>query len=215
VDPRTFDRVTRALAAPLSRRTAIVAAVATITAGHDRGAAAATCRPGNSLCIRNGQCCSGVCVTRRNAPRAIRNRCCGNGLIFCNDACVDVRKSVTHCGACGTACGTAQVCTSGVCTNRDVCSVGNGEEIQIIDINGDLHVHTAPSFFWGQAPVCQSNGQCATQPDWNEVPNPLVMPGAVTDYRVCAVATCAGGEEIHLGLSSLCLSVGTLPDRGW
>lgn len=214
MDPRTFDRLTRALAAQLSRRTAIVAGVTAIAVGHDRGAAAA-CRSGNGLCTRNGQCCSGVCVTRRSAPRALRNRCCGIGLTFCNDACVDIRRSVTHCGACGNSCGDAQVCASGVCTNRDVCSVGNGEEIQVIDIYGDLHVHTSPSFFWGQAPVCQSNSQCATQPDWNEVPNPLVMPDAETDYRVCAVAICFNGGEVDLGLSSICLSVGTWPGRGW
>src|SRR5882724_4963430 len=40
---------------------------------------------------------------------------CGAGSTTCGDACVDTTHDPAHCGGCGTACPSGQVCSSGVC----------------------------------------------------------------------------------------------------
>jgi len=40
---------------------------------------------------------------------------CDRGLVHCDDACVDIEDSNAHCGACGSACGAAEVCAYRTC----------------------------------------------------------------------------------------------------
>ncbi len=46
---------------------------------------------------------------------SLRYGSCPTGQTLCGTTCVDTQTSATNCGACGTACGTGQVCTAGRC----------------------------------------------------------------------------------------------------
>lgn len=128
MDGTRFDDVARRFGRMLDRRR-VLAAVAAIgaagVAGVDAVGAAPrrTCRPVAASCLRGRECCSGICETRRTAPRNRRNRCvCPAGEIACGMECVDPSSNKNHCGACGNVCpGT---CVSGVCTCQGVtCTV--------------------------------------------------------------------------------------------
>jgi len=43
---------------------------------------------------------------------------CAEGLLRCNDTCVDVTTSLRHCGACGRMCAADALCERGVCVPR-------------------------------------------------------------------------------------------------
>ena len=53
-------------------------------------------------------------------PREVAPVRCEAGLAPCGDACVDLGSDPSHCGACGGACGSAQLCDAGSC----VCAAG-------------------------------------------------------------------------------------------
>lgn len=125
MDGKRFDDISRLLGARTGRRAAIGGLVAALLGSATRSGAdaalpqRATCRPLTASCLRNAQCCSGACDTRRTAPRKQRNRCiCPGGQTNCGGSCVDTTSSMTRCGACDTACDTerADACVSGVCT---------------------------------------------------------------------------------------------------
>jgi len=40
---------------------------------------------------------------------------CPNGYVICEGKCVDKRRDVEHCGACGVVCGRHEACSSGQC----------------------------------------------------------------------------------------------------
>jgi hypothetical protein len=40
---------------------------------------------------------------------------CGTGETLCADRCVNTATDRAHCGACGTTCGSGQICTAGRC----------------------------------------------------------------------------------------------------
>ncbi|HEY8432812.1 MAG TPA: hypothetical protein VIL20_30785, partial [Sandaracinaceae bacterium] len=47
---------------------------------------------------------------------------CEEGLTLCGTACVDLRTDRSHCGGCGMACGTDELCQGGTCVTS--CSTG-------------------------------------------------------------------------------------------
>src|SRR5262249_22690476 len=47
---------------------------------------------------------------------------CALGEVLCGAECADPAKDPAHCGACGHACATTEVCSQGVCA--DACSTG-------------------------------------------------------------------------------------------
>lgn len=111
MDDRRFDDATRGIARAKSRREVLAIAAATIAGaiGIPIGAtwlddtartAAATCRPGGTLCLKNGDCCSQTC----NPADATGRRYC---------AC---EAGSTPCGAHG-CCAPGSVCVAGVCRN--------------------------------------------------------------------------------------------------
>ena len=125
MDGKRFDNISRLLGARTGRRTAIGGLVAALLGSATLSSADAalsqrgTFRPLTASCLRNAQCWSGVCDTRRTAPRNQRNRCvCPGGQSICGGACTDTGSSMTSCGGCDTACDTesADACVSGVCT---------------------------------------------------------------------------------------------------
>ncbi|MDX6587040.1 MAG: hypothetical protein QOI31_1513 [Solirubrobacterales bacterium] len=118
-----FDELARGLASgEISRRSALrrLAAgaigigVATAPAGVAE-AMGGGCPSGRIKC--KGKCCPA------NA-RCKNGKCkCKSGFTKCGKKCVDVQTSPKHCGGCGHACGSDEVCVDGVCAAQ-VCSPG-------------------------------------------------------------------------------------------
>jgi len=81
MDGQRFDALTRALGSVISRRHGVRAALVLVTGGSltatraDAASKRRTCRPVAAACLRNADCCSGTCDTRRTTPRNKRNRC--------------------------------------------------------------------------------------------------------------------------------------------
>jgi hypothetical protein len=128
-----FDAIARRVAGVASRRRvagvasrrrvarALIAAV--LLAGSDATAERPRrpCRRVSDICLRDRDCCTGVCDTRRTLPPARRNRCgCPDGLAACGRQCIDLDVDRRHCGVCGRACAGAGMCVDGecVCTPR-------------------------------------------------------------------------------------------------
>src|SRR5688572_9422199 len=99
MDSNAFDNLTKSLAERRGRRGVLramaVAAGASLLGAVARngGSAAATCRPGGSLCRKAGDCCSGACET----PDATLRRYC---------AC---ESGATPCGT-NACCKRGEVC---------------------------------------------------------------------------------------------------------
>jgi hypothetical protein len=138
MDGQKFDQMARWVERTLSRRSAVAGmlglAAASLTVSGADAAVRRTCRPNSAGCLRNAQCCSGLCDTRRTTPRNRRNRCaCPDGMVSCGNTCVDLMNDDDNCGACGNAC--AGTCVSGVCTCQGItCTVdedGGWEECGI------------------------------------------------------------------------------------
>lgn len=53
-------------------------------------------------------------------------QCDGAGVALCGGACVFTQSNPLHCGGCGQACGSSEVCERGTCTT--VCRI-NGEQV--------------------------------------------------------------------------------------
>jgi hypothetical protein len=138
MDGNRFDAISRALGAGVSRRGALRIIAAVVAGGSatrlaDDAAAIPSgpsrrslCRVPFAGCTKDGQCCTGTCMTSRSLPRSQRNRCaCDNGLTPCNGFCVDIETDINHCGACGNVCAATEWCVSGVCECKRLC---NGRE---------------------------------------------------------------------------------------
>lgn len=135
MDSDRFDRLSRALAGPLTRRTSLGVAtllglVPVLHAGakgrkKHKKKKKLTCPTGYSPCSRqcvdlsdNSQHC-GACAT-----------VCSPGKACCQGTCVDLRDNDSHCAACGHRCLTrddetpredaAEICQAGACV---ACSV--------------------------------------------------------------------------------------------
>jgi hypothetical protein len=177
MDGASFDRVSRRLAGVTSRRAAIAVVLAGLAGGvavADAGAAQ-TCRVFNRKCVRNTQCCSGVCETRRSVPRIRRNRCaCPAPRLVCGGQCIDPKTDIAHCGACGDACdGLADTCVAGACAcgDDDACDA----DIADACLNGACVCGAGPACTGGKTCV---DGVC--QP-----PDCTIAQGA----RLCVVTT--------------------------
>jgi hypothetical protein len=125
MDARRFDALTRTLTTALTRRQGIRAAVVAVAGGAlavDQANATIrrrTCRPAAAACLRNSDCCSGACETRRTAPRNRRNRC----------ICIpDCTGKICGSDGCGGMCGPDGTygCLSGETCNDagDACETG-------------------------------------------------------------------------------------------
>jgi hypothetical protein len=66
-------------------------------------------------CSACGMACAAGFVCQAGRCVCDGNNDCPSGQSCCGGACVDVRSSQTHCGACGAACGSGQTCCSGSC----------------------------------------------------------------------------------------------------
>ena len=140
MDGQRFDQMARWVERTVSRRSALAGmlglAAAGLTVSGADAAVRRTCRPLAAGCLRNAQCCSGLCDTRRTTPRNRRNRCvCPDGLVSCGTTCADLMSDDDNCGACGNAC--AGTCVSGICTCQGIsCTVDdeNGWEQCGIDL---------------------------------------------------------------------------------
>ncbi|MDB4928359.1 MAG: Tryptophan synthase alpha chain, partial [Myxococcaceae bacterium] len=63
-------------------------------------------------------CTSGVSVVGGPADAGVTDMgppACATGQVRCGGTCVDTATDRANCGACGTACGQAQLCTAGAC----------------------------------------------------------------------------------------------------
>ena len=131
MDGKRFDGLSRVLGRGITRRGAVKAALGAMVGGAvgvglDVGAdAASRCSLGGYQCTRNGQCCTGTCLTGNNLPRTQRNRCkCEAGTTLCGARCVPL-TSTRHCGACNRRCPRGTVCCNGQCVGlgtKDNCS---------------------------------------------------------------------------------------------
>ncbi|MET0341542.1 MAG: hypothetical protein ABW252_11125 [Polyangiales bacterium] len=63
---------------------------------------------------------------------------CPVGQAHCGEACVDLKSSLAHCGACANACSSGEVCSSGACAltcsaSLSLCSEGDGGAATCVD----------------------------------------------------------------------------------
>ena len=159
MDGRRFDEVTRLLGRGTTRRRVVAAALGLAAIAADGGVAGAvpvrraTCRAISAGCTRGSQCCSGHCDTRRQTPRNQRNRCaCPEGDTLCAGACVDTETDAAHCGACGVACNSLEICVDGDCTCAEAC--GEGE----VCVSGACMCGDGPGC--GEGLSCGDDGFC-------------------------------------------------------
>lgn len=137
MDSRRFDDLTRALAAPRSRRGflgTIAGAVAAVFTGTEASAAPKAGKPSKcygagSHCTNAKQCCSGTCTNRQCAPevapQCVTNLDCDAGEVCQSGVCVpDVTGAeCTY----DINCEPCEVCTGGSCTplpERSPCAGG-------------------------------------------------------------------------------------------
>jgi hypothetical protein len=142
MDGQRFDAIARGFAARLTRRRAVAGAlglaVTALGAGDAKAAVRPTCRAYGAGCNRSSQCCDGRCDTRRTTPRARRNRCtCPVGFDRCKGACVDLQETATHCGVCGNACPSSQVCQGGECVCAGADEIYCAEQDACADLDTD------------------------------------------------------------------------------
>jgi hypothetical protein len=90
------------------------------------------CPPSTTLCTDNicydtqnnhehcGSCMTACAV---DTEWCTAGHCCSTGKEYCNGTCADVTADKNNCGACGNVCPGQEVCSSGVCTSSQPCSV--------------------------------------------------------------------------------------------
>jgi hypothetical protein len=134
LDATRFDALTRALAAPRSRRHLLggLAAGALGLAGF-RSADARTCSAGGTICREHANCCSSNCLPK---DRTGRRRCaeCGSPAQCPSDTCTTPTCSGGACGttpanesgACTDSGGAAGTCQSGTCVATPPCEPPGG-----------------------------------------------------------------------------------------
>ena len=165
MDGAGFDRLARALGARGTRRgvlataAGLVAAVAGGAALADDGGANGrrTCRPVYAGCTKNGQCCSGLCETRRTTPRNHRNRCaCPERIAICNGSCCAEGEECVD-GQCVVPlpCGGMTCTPTGTggydshCMVTTACEVAEGCDYEAIGLPID-----------GSNNVCETDADC-------------------------------------------------------
>ena len=67
-------------------------------------------------------CQNGTCTCPTGQTNVIGTCTCPAGLTKCGTACVDTQTDESNCGACGTVCGTNQVCQRGTCFPKSICA---------------------------------------------------------------------------------------------
>ena len=127
MDGQRFDALSRLLAAPTTRRSALKIALGLLAGGGalaGRGVASAdSCEEGGDRCTLDSQCCTGVCNTDPALPLAVRNRCaCEAGRTACRDDCAILDLDREHCGACNVRCARGKVCCMGACVTAGTCT---------------------------------------------------------------------------------------------
>ena len=235
MDTRAFDSLTKRLANRSSRRRVVTGALAGIAAsrvGDSALAASRVCRQPLQKCLRNDQCCSGLCVTEGRRSR-IRRCQCTPGTTRCGTQCIDLANSFAACNGCDTPCNPeiADACLNGACvcgagpacTNSEVCIDGN---CQLTFKSADCSVAPPDPYGMcvdtveggvlglcgrtaGTTPItCQHSSDCQNTGD-------PVCDGAL--YRCdCAVAVHGGGgymtaQELF-GTPAVCFGVTISPD---
>jgi hypothetical protein len=119
MDGHRFDLMSRWLVNGSSRRSALRALVGGAFAAGLSGlglddAAAKCVNPGKKCKSKHGKkkCCGGA--------KCQGSKCkCPAGLIPCGGRCVDAENDLENCGACGNACGGAEICRFGSCCVKD------------------------------------------------------------------------------------------------
>jgi hypothetical protein len=168
MDARRFDSLARGLSAAMTRRQGLRATLVAVAGGalvvDDAGASSRrrTCRGIGASCLRNSDCCTGGCDTRRSAPRTRRYRC----------ACIPDCDGKT-CGpdGCGGSCGDAfplQCGADGVAYS--VCEDFTpilGDYNDAIWCEGSVEGTTDGARSWWYVPAndpCTSSAECQRLP---------------------------------------------------
>lgn len=164
MDGQRFDAFTKALAVRRSRR-GILGVLGGAAAGLlGTSALAATKRPGNAVCRKDGDCASGVCLPKDATGR----RRCHGGI--------------------GNACHADRECKSGHCVDGVCCDgacVGQCESCAVAGNAGTCTtISGAPA---AGRPACAGTGVCAGTCDGTS--SSCVYPGTET---ICGAASCEG-----------------------
>jgi hypothetical protein len=109
MDRRTFDDLTRSLAAASPRRAVLAAGAAGMAALLGRPEqAAAGCKKVGRKCDKNKDCCDGA--------RCGGGECtCKGGRDECAGKCYKLDSDEKHCGTCNNACTEDETCQQGAC----------------------------------------------------------------------------------------------------
>ncbi len=160
MDGAHFDLIARRLAGLTSRRglvgALVLGAAAQLAGSYGASASRPTCRRSGVGCTRPTQCCSGVCATGRNLPRAQRNRC--QCVPDCSGGClVD-----DGCGGVCPGCADDQVCDSDTNVCRPPCEGVIG--YCFFSAEGGVHLFpggcsSQDSFHEG----CTTDAECAAE----------------------------------------------------
>lgn len=84
-----------------------------------------------------GGCVVEYAVDTGDAGTTTSDDGCGQGTQLCGQACVNLQTDLDHCGGCGQACATDDVCDAGTCASE--CSEGRTRCGQVCaDLSSDL-----------------------------------------------------------------------------
>lgn len=149
----------------------------------DGGTVSLRCEPTTHACVTcvtSEHCPLGnVCMDRACVPGCTATRGCAGAATCCGGACVDLRSSATHCGACDRACAldhATATCAAGACAVA-VCASGFG------DCDG-MPANGCEADTRATAAHCGGCGMACA---------PASATGTCTDGR-CSVASCAAGH---------------------
>ena len=124
---------------------------------------------------------------------------CPGGLVDCGGGCVDLLRDVQNCGDCGAVCAAGQACVNGVCANAGGCQTGaecdDGDPctVDVCDVGPGACVHmvdpTCAECAPGETRPCQQGGcsgqqSCSSSGSWGPcqaMPTPEICDGIDND----------------------------------
>jgi len=146
-----------------------------------------TCINGQGCLPSGGTACgSGYCVGGLVCLNGQCERACDAGTTRCGQDCVDVGSNPSHCGGCGVACASGQVCAGGVCSCPDETELCGGECVNPLTDLDHCGACDTPC----QTTACMDaacvEGQCQRAP----IPNCCTEDTDCDDGNPCTVNSC-------------------------
>jgi hypothetical protein len=114
------------------------------------------CAPNGGVCLSNGACCSGLCITE--TCRSPVGAACADDIECasqhcCGGVCRDLAGDYANCGACGHSCRFGEICSAGGC----LCGAGSACPADQACVSGAC---TSDCTQFDCSTLCGTNAQC-------------------------------------------------------